>query len=67
MRPVSNESSSIVRMLGQVQLPGCTGVDLYPQELQQQIDALNDQVNLDAASPFAEHQVLVRHVRTAMS
>lgn len=44
LKPVSNESSSIVRMLGQLQLPGCTGVDLYPQHLQQQIDALNDKV-----------------------
>eukprot|EP00878_Enallax_costatus_P043521 GHUV01051535.1.p1 GENE.GHUV01051535.1~~GHUV01051535.1.p1 ORF type:complete len:336 (+),score=90.96 GHUV01051535.1:264-1271(+) len=43
-RPVSNESSSIVRMLGQMHLPGCTGVDLYPQQLQQQIDALNEKV-----------------------
>eukprot|EP00878_Enallax_costatus_P018502 GHUV01019478.1.p1 GENE.GHUV01019478.1~~GHUV01019478.1.p1 ORF type:complete len:235 (+),score=19.67 GHUV01019478.1:892-1596(+) len=45
-RPVSNESSSIVRMLGQMHLPGCTGVDLYPQQLQQQIDALNEKVGL---------------------
>lgn len=44
MQPVSNESSSIVRMLGQVQLPGCFGVDLYPQDLRQDIDQLNDQV-----------------------
>lgn len=44
MRPVSNESSDIVRMLGQLQLPGASGVELYPQQLQQQIDALNDKV-----------------------
>ncbi|KAF6254341.1 putative glutathione S-transferase [Scenedesmus sp. NREL 46B-D3] len=44
MRPVSNESSDIVRMLGQLQLPGTSGVDLYPPHLQQQIDQLNDQV-----------------------
>eukprot|EP00879_Flechtneria_rotunda_P013287 GHRR01013875.1.p1 GENE.GHRR01013875.1~~GHRR01013875.1.p1 ORF type:complete len:202 (+),score=41.21 GHRR01013875.1:767-1372(+) len=44
MRPVSNESSSIMRMLGKLQLSGCLGVDLYPQHLQQQIDQLNDQV-----------------------
>lgn len=44
MRPVSNESSDIVRMLGQLQLPGASGVELYPQQLQQQIDALNAKV-----------------------
>jgi glutathionyl-hydroquinone reductase len=44
MRPVSTESSSIVRMLSQLQLPGTTGVDLYPPHLQQQIDALNEKV-----------------------
>lgn len=44
MRPVSNESSSIIRMLGQLQMPGSLGVELYPQELQQQIDVLNDKV-----------------------
>jgi putative glutathione S-transferase len=44
MRAVSNESSSIVRNLGQLQLPGCNGIDLYPQELQSQIDSLNEQV-----------------------
>lgn len=44
MRAVSNESSSIVRNLGQLQLPGCYGVDLYPQQLQSQIDPLNEQV-----------------------
>jgi putative glutathione S-transferase len=43
MRAVSNESSSIVRNLGRLQLPGCHGVDLYPQQLQSQIDALNEQ------------------------
>jgi glutathionyl-hydroquinone reductase len=44
MRPVSNESSDIVRMLGQLQLPGASGVELYPAQLQQQIDTLNDKV-----------------------
>jgi putative glutathione S-transferase len=46
MRPVSNESSDIVRMLGQLQLPGASGVELYPAHLQQQIDALNDKVGV---------------------
>jgi putative glutathione S-transferase len=46
MRAVSNESSDIVRMLGQLQLPGASGVDLYPQQLQQQIDQLNDKVSI---------------------
>jgi hypothetical protein len=32
-----------VRNLGQLLLPGCHGVDLYPQQLQSQIDALNEQ------------------------
>jgi glutathionyl-hydroquinone reductase len=45
MRAVSNESSSIVRNLGQLQLPGSHGVDLYPQQLQVQIDQLNEQVS----------------------
>jgi hypothetical protein len=31
-------------MLGQLQLPGASGVELYPAHLQQQIDALNDKV-----------------------
>jgi hypothetical protein len=44
MRAVSNESSSIVRNLGQLQMPGCHGIDLYPQQLQAQIDQLNEQV-----------------------
>jgi glutathionyl-hydroquinone reductase len=44
MRAVSNESSDIVRMLGQLQLPGASGVDLCPAHLQQQIDQLNDKV-----------------------
>lgn len=38
---VCNESSDIVRMLNAVQLPGCTPVDLYPAEQQQEIDELN--------------------------
>lgn len=46
MRPVSNESSSIVRNLEQLQLPGCYEVDLYPEDLQQQIDQLNEQVSV---------------------
>jgi putative glutathione S-transferase len=47
MRPVSNESSSIVRQLGQLGLllPGCHGVELYPQELASQIDRLNEQAS----------------------
>lgn len=44
IRPVSNESSDIVRMLGQLQLPGASGVELYPQQLRPQIDAMNDKV-----------------------
>ena len=43
-RPVSNESSDMLRMLNEVDLPGGTGVDLYPVELRPQIDTLNDQV-----------------------
>ncbi|WIA16996.1 hypothetical protein OEZ85_013909 [Tetradesmus obliquus] len=44
IRPVSNESSDIVRMLGWLALPGASGVELYPQQLRQQIDAMNDKV-----------------------
>jgi glutathionyl-hydroquinone reductase len=43
-QPVSNESSDIVRMLNDVDLPGGTGVDLYPLELRPQIDSLNEKV-----------------------
>ena len=31
-------------MLNSLHLPGCTDVDLYPQELAQDIDKLNDMV-----------------------
>lgn len=55
MRPVSNESSSIVRMLGQLQLPGCMGVELYPQHLQQQIDQLNDKVGVLVCVHLHQH------------
>lgn len=41
---VSNESADIVRMLNDMQLPGCTDVDLYPARLRPNIDALNDKV-----------------------
>lgn len=41
---VSNESSDIMRMLNSVQLHGCTDIDLYPQELQSEIDEINDLV-----------------------
>ena len=41
---VSNESSDIMRMLNSVQLPGCTDVDLYPQQLQSEIGEINDLV-----------------------
>eukprot|EP00775_Hariotina_reticulata_P010760 gene10760-10916_t len=44
MKPVSTESSSIVRMLSQLQLPGTTDADLYPPQLQQQIDSMNEKV-----------------------
>lgn len=44
---VSNESSDIIRMLNDMHLPGCTDVDLYPQDLRSAIDKLNDQVRLD--------------------
>jgi len=44
MRAVSNESSSIVRNLGQLQLPGCHDIDLCPPQLLNQIEQLNDQV-----------------------
>lgn len=33
-----------MRMLNSVQLPGCTDVDLYPQQLQSEIDEINELV-----------------------
>ena len=33
-----------MRMLNDVSLPGCTDVDLYPKELQSDIDAINNLV-----------------------
>lgn len=40
-RLISNESASIVRQLGEADLPGANGVDLYPEALRSQIDDLN--------------------------
>ncbi len=45
-RLVSNESASIVRQLEGLELPGATGVDLYPEALRGQIDELNDWVGV---------------------
>lgn len=41
---VSNESSDIMRMLNTVSLPGCNNIDLYPQQLQAEINNINDLV-----------------------
>ena len=43
-RLVSNESSDIMRMLNTVSLPGCNNIDLYPQQLQAEINNVNDLV-----------------------
>lgn len=47
MRIVSNESGLIVRNLNNIQLENGTGVDLYPSDLQNQIDKLNATVSID--------------------
>ncbi len=40
-RAVSNESADIIRMLDELQLPGCSGVQLAPEALSGELDALN--------------------------
>ncbi|KAJ9506260.1 hypothetical protein QJQ45_014132 [Haematococcus lacustris] len=44
-RIVSNESADIMRMLNTLHLPGCTSVDLVPEQLRSEIDALNEQTS----------------------
>ncbi|GFH06840.1 GST N-terminal domain-containing protein, partial [Haematococcus lacustris] len=43
-RIVSNESADIMRMLNTLHLPGCTSVELVPEQLRSEIDALNEQM-----------------------
>lgn len=43
-RIVSNESSDIVRMLNRVSLPGSTAIDLCPDQLLPDLDAVNAMV-----------------------
>ncbi|KAL6755645.1 putative glutathione S-transferase [Haematococcus lacustris] len=43
-RIVSNESADIMRMLNTLHLPDCTSVDLVPEQLRSEIDALNEQM-----------------------
>ncbi len=58
-RAVCNESSDIVRSLNDLQLPGCTHVDLRPPHLEAEIDSLNARVGcvncyLDAHTHYKE-------------
>lgn len=43
-RAVCNESADIVRSLNELQLPGCTHLDLRPPQLEAEIDSLNARI-----------------------
>lgn len=43
-KPVCNESSILVRNLSMLDMPGSNAVDLYPKDLSEEIDLMNEKV-----------------------